>query len=146
MKHQHKALASLIAGLLGTTLAHNALAIGTIDLNAAKADLYSSEMSNPEISINTAYVTKLNGSDPALGDTDVAVFAGKTSYVRIDFDNATISTDATVQLGGVGTDVGTATSNFITGTSTISCTTSRAKAEAVLQAITINLTSWLVKN
>jgi len=103
MKHQHKALASLIAGLLGTTLAHNALAVTTIDLSAAKADLYASEMSSPEIKISSAYVTKLNGSDPGLSDTDVAVFAGKTSYVRIDFDNATITTDATVQLGGVGT-------------------------------------------
>jgi len=116
MKHQHKALASLIAGLLGTSLVHNALAVATIDLSAAKADLYASEMSTPEITISSAYVTKLNGSDPGLGDTDVAVFAGKTSYVRIDFDNATISTDSHVQLGGVGTSVGTDTSGFVNNT------------------------------
>jgi hypothetical protein len=111
MKHQHKALASLIAGLLGTTLAHNALAVGVISLNAAKADLYASEMSTPEITISSAYVTKLGAGD--LPDTDTAVFAGKTSYVRVDFSNATITTTATVQLGGVGTQETTDASSFI---------------------------------
>ncbi len=111
MKHQHKALASLIAGLLGTTLAHNALAVGVISLNAAKADLYASEMSTPEIIISSAYVTKLGAGE--LPDTDTAVFAGKTSYVRVDFSNATITTAATIQLGGVGTQETTDASSFI---------------------------------
>ncbi len=110
MKHQHKALASLIAGLLGTTLAHNTLAVGVVSLNAAKADLYASEMSTPEITISSAYVTKLGAGE--LPDTDTAVFAGKTSYVRVDFSNATITTAATIQLGGVGTQETTDASSF----------------------------------
>ncbi len=116
MKYQHKVLASLIAGALGTSLAYNALAVGTISLDAPKADLYASEMDQPEITISSAYVTKLGAGE--LTDTDVAVFAGKTSYVRVDFSNATITTASTVQLGGVGTNVGTIASNFVESTIT----------------------------
>lgn len=101
MKRQHKVLSTLIAGLLGTTLVNSAAAITALDIGSPNPETYAQELKNDTtIGINTAYVTKLGAGE--LGDTEAAIFAGKTSYVRIDFDNATIATDSTVEIGGAG--------------------------------------------
>jgi len=101
MKRQQKILSSLIAGILGTAIANSATAVAVVDTASASAKTYASELSTPVITLSDAYVTKLGAG--AIPDSDTAISPGDTSYVRIDFVNASVPTDASLILGGAGT-------------------------------------------
>jgi hypothetical protein len=113
MKRQQKILPSLIAGILGTAINYSATAttLDVVDTASATAKTYASELSTPIISINDAFVTKLGAG--VLSDSDAAIAPGDTSYVRLDFDNATVTTDASVVLGGYGGAAGASQTGFI---------------------------------
>jgi len=100
MKRQQKILSSLIAGILGTAIANSATAVAVVDTASASAKTYASELSTPVITLSDAYVTKLGAG--AIPDSDTAISPGDTSYVRIDFVNASVPTDASLILGGAG--------------------------------------------